>query len=255
MQPSDALDLAISLLRQHGLLAKGWKIKFDRARKRFGYCDERKKEISLSKPLVILNDRPQIEDTILHEIAHALAGYEAGHGDKWKAIARSIGCNAERGYDDTTVVQPLPKYQAVCKFCYRVVSRETMPKKPISCGRCYRQCYNPKYQLIFKPTDPQRVYFAVSLRTRAEETFHGTISVRPNQIEGRVRVDGRFVPATLKIIGTDETPCLVLPKDDLPNTFKHRYPRSTTQDALLRFAPRCEASFKNLILSLHAKTD
>ena len=30
-------------------------------------------------------------DTILHEIAHAIAGANAGHGPVWKAVAKRIG--------------------------------------------------------------------------------------------------------------------------------------------------------------------
>ena len=33
----------------------------------------------------------EIRDTVLHEIAHAIAGPEAGHGPLWKATARRIG--------------------------------------------------------------------------------------------------------------------------------------------------------------------
>jgi len=33
----------------------------------------------------------QLTDTILHEIAHALAGPAAKHGPAWKAIARRLG--------------------------------------------------------------------------------------------------------------------------------------------------------------------
>lgn len=32
-------------------------------------------------------------DTIKHEIAHVLAGSEAGHGVRWKHFARIVGCN------------------------------------------------------------------------------------------------------------------------------------------------------------------
>ena len=32
-----------------------------------------------------------IQDTVLHEIAHALAAPEAGHGPLWKTVARRIG--------------------------------------------------------------------------------------------------------------------------------------------------------------------
>ena len=35
-------------------------------------------------------------DTVLHEVAHCLAGYEAGHGPEWKRVAVAIGCTVER---------------------------------------------------------------------------------------------------------------------------------------------------------------
>ena len=35
-------------------------------------------------------------DTVLHEVAHCLAGYEAGHGPEWKRVAVAIGCTTER---------------------------------------------------------------------------------------------------------------------------------------------------------------
>ena len=35
--------------------------------------------------------KEQIRDTVLHEIAHAIAGREAGHGPLWKVTARRIG--------------------------------------------------------------------------------------------------------------------------------------------------------------------
>jgi predicted SprT family Zn-dependent metalloprotease len=38
----------------------------------------------------------EVSNTILHEIAHVVAGYEAGHGPTWKKIAKKIGCNANR---------------------------------------------------------------------------------------------------------------------------------------------------------------
>ena len=40
----------------------------------------------------------QLLDTVLHEIAHAIAGHEAGHGLLWKATARRIGATP-RGED------------------------------------------------------------------------------------------------------------------------------------------------------------
>lgn len=32
---------------------------------------------------------------MLHEIAHALVGYECGHGSTWDRVAQEIGCHGE----------------------------------------------------------------------------------------------------------------------------------------------------------------
>jgi predicted SprT family Zn-dependent metalloprotease len=73
----------------------GYKFKFDNAKRRFGYCSYTDKEISLSKPLCEynLNNFYQINDTILHEIAHALS-YKihgrrgSGHCKRWVHLIR-----------------------------------------------------------------------------------------------------------------------------------------------------------------------
>jgi predicted SprT family Zn-dependent metalloprotease len=88
----------------------GYKFKFDNAKRRFGYCSYTDKEISLSKPLCEynLNNFYQINDTILHEIAHALS-YKihgrrgSGHCKRWVHVAKSIGCNGKRCYDSSEV--------------------------------------------------------------------------------------------------------------------------------------------------------
>ena len=74
MDLSVAEKLAISLMDRHGLLDKGWHFKYDNAVKRFGVCMFRPKVIGLSSKLTLLNDREKVKDTILHEIAHAIAG-------------------------------------------------------------------------------------------------------------------------------------------------------------------------------------
>ncbi len=37
------------------------------------------------------SDLEEIQQTILHEIAHAIAGIENGHNTYWKAVAKDIG--------------------------------------------------------------------------------------------------------------------------------------------------------------------
>lgn len=87
--------LAHKLMHTHGLIEKGWTFALDRAKMRCGQCDFNNKVISLSKYYVRDSSVPQsdIRNTILHEIAHALAGDQAAHGPIWKATAIAIGCD------------------------------------------------------------------------------------------------------------------------------------------------------------------
>jgi hypothetical protein len=68
----EAADLAAELLARWGL--EDWRFEFDHAVRRFGHCRFDARTISLSRHLVALNERPPVEDTILHEIAHARIG-------------------------------------------------------------------------------------------------------------------------------------------------------------------------------------
>lgn len=97
-------DLAVGLMRQHGL--NGWTFEFDNAKRRAGVCRYRCKVISLSRHYVRLNadNYEDIRDTILHEIAHAIAGFKAAHGPAWKAVCRRIGAKPERCYDSSKVI-------------------------------------------------------------------------------------------------------------------------------------------------------
>lgn len=97
--PEDARRLAKGLMEEHGLVLEGWTFAFDAAKARLGMCNYTKKRITLSKHLVATNDSAEIKNTILHEIAHALAGKDAGHGPEWIAVARRIGCSGERCSD------------------------------------------------------------------------------------------------------------------------------------------------------------
>lgn len=114
MNLHDAQRLAISLMQQHGL--RDWTFRFTRAKTQLGICKFKPRVIALSAPLTLLNDEAQVRDTILHEIAHALAGVKAGHGWKWKMIARSIGAKPER-CESGEVAQPKGKYVLTCKNC------------------------------------------------------------------------------------------------------------------------------------------
>lgn len=111
-QLSDCVAVAEALIQQHGL--DGWSFQFDSAQKRAGACAFNTKVISLSRLYCLKASEAQFRDTVLHEIAHALAGPKHNHDATWKRIARSIGCTADRNH---TVDFAPAKYIASCSRC------------------------------------------------------------------------------------------------------------------------------------------
>lgn len=138
MQASDAASLARELMNTHGY--GHWTFQFDRAKKRAGCCKYRRQVISLSVYYVANNSIEEITDTILHEIAHAIAGKDAGHGPCWKHVCRRIGANPERCYDSAKVVMPKGRWLARCSKCGHEFRYHRRPKRienkyHIPCGR------------------------------------------------------------------------------------------------------------------------
>ncbi len=80
---------ARALMDDHGL--EGWTFRFSPATRRLGECREREKVIRLNRRHAVKGEPREVTDTILHEIAHALAGAEARHGPAWKAVAKRLG--------------------------------------------------------------------------------------------------------------------------------------------------------------------
>jgi len=134
MNAIEALSFAKELLEAYGLT--DWRVGLDRSRRRFGRCNYLRKEITLSLALVELNNQAEVLDTILHEIAHAIAGPEAGHREAWKKVARSLGCSAERCYSAVRTALPPPRLVLECPRCGAVIHRERMPRRRIACGTC-----------------------------------------------------------------------------------------------------------------------
>src|SRR5205823_2108434 len=122
MDIRDANDLVFKLMSEHGLFEKDWKFKFDRSIQRMGCCSFRRKLISISKPLAEVNSEETVRDTVLHEIAHAIAGPQAGHGILWKLQAKAIGAIQEACCKLANVVQVETAWQGICLDCQIKVS-------------------------------------------------------------------------------------------------------------------------------------
>jgi predicted SprT family Zn-dependent metalloprotease len=145
MKLNEARDLAISLMKEHGIWSN-WNFEFDNAKRRFGCCNYRYKTITLSAPLTEINEVSRVRNTILHEIAHALCPKQK-HNHVWKAKAREIGCDGERCYSSKDVETIQGNYSATCVGCGKVHQRFRKAKYSSSCGNCSGGRYNEKYKL------------------------------------------------------------------------------------------------------------
>lgn len=138
-------------MSQHGI--GDWQLMIGEAKNYFGMCYWDKKTIMLSRPLIELNEESHVVNTILHEIAHALAPKTEHHGKLWREIAIRIGCNGTRCYSPE-VLKPTAIYSATCKFCGRVVQKNRKPKNGSACGVCCAKYnhgrYAKKYKLTYK---------------------------------------------------------------------------------------------------------
>lgn len=124
MNLSDARTLVLELMDAWNL--DHWDFRWSNARSTFGYCSHSKRTIALSRSLVQLNDEDTVKDTILHEIAHAIAGFDAGHGPVWKSTAVKVGASPRRCYSADEVNVPPYKWVGTCPDCDRVWNRRKL---------------------------------------------------------------------------------------------------------------------------------
>lgn len=121
------------LVDQHGI--HGWTFQLDNARRRLGACHYHKRIITMSRHLIPVASKEEVKETILHEIAHAIAGAGANHGPKWQQVAKSIGCTAQRCHNvDTSSVA---NYIGECD-CDTPHHRVRRPRRgyTYTCRRC-----------------------------------------------------------------------------------------------------------------------
>jgi len=125
---------AEALITQH--LDASWSFAFDNAKIRAGLCDYRRSRISVSRYLAARYDDDTNHQTLLHEVAHALAGPTAGHGPSWKRIARDLGYVGGRTHDGETAIELAP-WIGRCPAGH-VAYRHRRPSRATSCAKCAR---------------------------------------------------------------------------------------------------------------------
>jgi predicted SprT family Zn-dependent metalloprotease len=128
MTLEEAEKLARQLMGEHKLLDSGWIFAFNRRRSQSGTCyypnAVKPGRIELSMHYVQLNGEADVRDTLLHEIAHALAGL-VGHGPLWQAVCRRIGARPDRC---TGAAMPKGRWRAKCPSCEMEHHRHRRPR-------------------------------------------------------------------------------------------------------------------------------
>lgn len=111
----DAYQLADRLLKEQNLNV--WRFEVNnRSNRRLGMCSYRKKTIQLSS--WVLDRCPHYaENTIRHEVAHALVGPGNGHGQVWKRAAKQMGARPETCTNVPLDLRAPYKWMLECPRC------------------------------------------------------------------------------------------------------------------------------------------
>ena len=146
MDLPSAASLAARLLAEHKLPEHGWRFAWNHGRRTLGLCRYTEKTIELSVHFVLRNGEDAVKDTLLHEIAHALAGHRAGHGREWKMACLRIGAKPERTCSDAAM--PKGKWKATCGGCLETHHRHKKPAAGAAFYYC-RKCGPVQGKLAF----------------------------------------------------------------------------------------------------------
>lgn len=138
-------ERARELFLEHGLHGV-WTFGWDNAKTRFGQCDHRRHRITLSKHLSRAGTEDEVEQVLLHEVAHALVGARAGHSALWLSRARSLGYRGGRTHSSEAAIDHA-KWLGLCPRGHEVI-RFRKPRRIMSCAKCEKR-FNPAHLITW----------------------------------------------------------------------------------------------------------
>ena len=147
MKLGDARALAINLMSEYKLY--DWTFKFQNKKCSLGTCSPKNKEIRLTTWYTELNDLKLVKDTILHEIAHALAFVHdraRGHGKSWKKWCKIVGATPIRSNKkNLNSPKNFFKYQDTCS-CGKTFKKHRLRfSRVYRCPSCKDLLFNKYY--------------------------------------------------------------------------------------------------------------
>ena len=143
--------LAERLITEHlGHLPAAWQFRFDHARRRAGACHHDRALITLSRHITELATLDDAEQTVLHEIAHALCGKRENHSARWLETARSIGYIGSTRHTGPTP-DHLARWIGTCPTGHTFLRHRRPRNMVASCTQCH-----PRFNTAFVITWAER---------------------------------------------------------------------------------------------------
>lgn len=132
----------------YNLLDYGYTYGYNNNKRRIGVHKGSRQRIELSREFLRQNpnDMAQMEDTIRHEIAHAIDYIIRGKSDhswRWQRIALAVGSNGKRV--SKQLKDPKGKYTLVCPNGHEA-QMHRRPKHTRSCTKCNPHRYDERYK-------------------------------------------------------------------------------------------------------------
>ena len=134
-----ALKLIVrSYLRRLGAETRTDRVKVvfnTRLRTAIGRSDPGRHRIYLN-PHLIDRHPEELVPTIVHELCHLLAGYDAGHGPRWRELMRRCGFSPEAYHDLDVTGLERQTWRWSCRLCGAVYLRKHRAAHHFLCGHC-----------------------------------------------------------------------------------------------------------------------